>query len=424
MNAISFPLQPQMSGHPTFDLQNVLQLLLERNLMMANDPSNVADLATELKAEQAQQFYGGITAKLVAIFQQENQLTPSGSVDESTAKALNTILKQLGLLDASQDDEDLLVRGTIAHADGRAAADLPVQVYDRDMRSEELLGATRTDAKGRYEIRYTATQFRRAEKDAADLLVKVVDDNGTVIATSDTVFNATPEQTIDITLQPSQDYGPSEYERYLSEIKPLIGTVEGAALTDDDLEFLAGETQIPLEHLRYLRLDTQWQKSHDVEEAAFYGLLRQGLPTNLRHLLAEKPMRWRVALKQAIANHIVPSSLGSQLDDIMQRLSELALDNAFKQEEGDAVAPLGLVVATAAGVTRPQQEQFVRMTLEYEPKPSTDFWQKVQSELSDEKAVRAIQRSLQASVLTFHHLPLLTQVQQETQGDSVKAVAG
>ncbi|WP_367108739.1 neuraminidase-like domain-containing protein [uncultured Psychrobacter sp.] len=424
MNAISFPLQPQMSGQPTFDLQSVLQVLLERGRLLANDPTNAVDLATEFKAEQAQQFYGGITAKLVAIFQQENALTPSGTVDESTAKALNTILKQLGLLDAPQGDKGLLVRGTIVHADGHAAADLPVQVYDCDMRSEELLGATRTDAKGSYKIRYTATQFRRAEKDAADLLVKVVDDNGTVIATSDTVFNAAPEQIIDITLQPNQDHGPSEYERYLSEMKPLVGPVEHAALTDEDLEFLTGETGIPLEHLSQLRLDAQWQKLYDVEAAAFYGLLRKGLPTDLRQLLATKSARWRTALKQAIADHIVPSSLGSQLDDIVQRLSELALENAFKQEEGDAVAPLGLVVATAAGVTRPQQEQFVRLTLGYEPKPSTDFWQRVQSELNDEKAVRAIQRSLQASVLTFHHLPLLTQVQQETQGDSVKAVAG
>jgi len=424
MNRIVYPLKMQMSGAAVADLQAALQVLLENKLLLANDSITSDELSSLLKTEALQEYYDGVTAKLIAIFQQENQLTPSGEVDEVTATALNDMLTGLGFLDTETTvGPKLVVRGTITYTDGKAASNVVIQAFDRDMRTEELLGKTKTDAKGRYEIGYTADQFQKAEKNQADLLVKVVGEDAEVIATSSTFFNAENEQTIDLILKPGVAGDGSEYERYISELNPLIAGVTLADLTQDDIDFLTGETKIPVEHISFLQLDARWQQDNDVEPAVFYGLLRRGLPSALRNILAEKSTRLRAELKSAIAEKIVPLSLGGMIDDIIDRLGEIAVDAAFISETDDVIAPIGVVIATTSGLSQSQQKTFVKTLLEHEPGKDSDFWATASDELGDDNAIKSVQRTLQAGVLTYNHLPVLKQVQQQIQGESVKVLA-
>ena len=72
----------------------------------------------------------------------------------------------------------------------------------------------------------------------------------------------------------------SEYARYIRELRPLLENVSISELTDDDVEFLTGETGIPTEHLRFLKLDASWSKQHGITQAIYYGLFRQNIPTD------------------------------------------------------------------------------------------------------------------------------------------------
>ncbi|MBT3146065.1 neuraminidase-like domain-containing protein [Neptunomonas phycophila] len=430
MNRISFPLKLQMSGIAIADLQNALQILLKHQRLLANHPAAKDELSNELNAEQQQQYFDGMTAKLVSIFQHENQLANSGEVDEATAKVLNQMLEELGVLDPAPAPEPepinsskLIVLGAVTYIDGKPASDLIVQAFDRDMRSEELLGKAITDSKGGYKIAYTAAQFQKTEKVQADLLIKALNKNGTLLATSEIFFNAEQEQTINLTLAADALSDHSEYERYVNELKPLLGGVTLADLTADDIKFLSGETGITEEHLGFIQFDASWQHDHDVEPAVFYGLFRKGLPHIFRTLLAEKPARLRTELKEAIAENIVPRSLATMIDDIIDRLSELAIDAAFVSEADDEIAPIGAVIATTNGLSQNQQKTFVKSMLNYEPGTDSDFWEIVLTELGDDNAIKSVQRTLQAGVLTDNHLPVLKQVQQELQGESVKVLA-
>jgi hypothetical protein len=114
-----------------------------------------------------------------------------------------------------------------------------VRGYDKDMRTEESLGETTADDEGRYEIRYTAAQFRRAEKGSADLRIAVVNDDGREIASSNIVFNAGPETTIDAIAGGRQAQTTPEYEALVAELAPVIQGVPLWELTDDDMTFLA-----------------------------------------------------------------------------------------------------------------------------------------------------------------------------------------
>jgi hypothetical protein len=87
MNKITFPLKLNIQDPTVADLQDALQLCLDRSAVLANDGGARQQLSAALKPERGAQKYCDPTAKLVSIFQAERHLPPSGDVDGPTANA-------------------------------------------------------------------------------------------------------------------------------------------------------------------------------------------------------------------------------------------------------------------------------------------------------------------------------------------------
>src|SRR5258705_4298460 len=119
MNKITFPLQMQMTGAAVADLQAALQTFLDRALILPNDEGARRELSRALSRERPNQSYGSATSKLVDRFQEEQRLEIRGAVDEPTAKALNGLLRQLGLLDATDAgvERQRVVSGRVRRSD-------------------------------------------------------------------------------------------------------------------------------------------------------------------------------------------------------------------------------------------------------------------------------------------------------------------
>lgn len=315
--------------------------------------------------------------------------------------------------------EGFLVAVTVRNAAEQPLQGLLVRAFDRDLRHEQALGEAATDAQGRCEIPYGPEQFRRAEKDRADLLVRVFDLNGAELAASDIVFNAPPQHAIELTVAAAGYQAPSEYERYLGELLPLVSLekISLHQLTDEDLRFLAGETGISWEHLRFIRFDAQWLHEHKLLAAASYGLLRAGLSANLGRLLSEGPERWRAALKSAIEQRWVPSALANQVESIIESLSELAVTIAFRPPEPDSGAiPIGAALATST-LLPDIQRRLVSAIQQH--RGDGDVW-KALAETGgfDAKSLATARFSLEANAILGGHLPVLRAVQKisETRG--------
>ena len=95
MTKIVFPLAPGMTGTEVRNLQAVLQDLLRRGAIRADDESLRSSLSGLLQREHAEQVYGTTTRELVSNFQRERRLDVSGTVDEPTANAFNRLLDEL-----------------------------------------------------------------------------------------------------------------------------------------------------------------------------------------------------------------------------------------------------------------------------------------------------------------------------------------
>lgn len=194
MNRITFPLNQQMTGTAVADLQDALRLLINRRVLLANDQTAARELAVLLTQERASQTFGRATGKLVSNFQREQGLQASGEVDEPTADALNTLLKQLDPFDPDPRPRTQVVSGVVRRED-----DLPLQglkiraAHEAEQRSLRL-GEDITDAKGRYTIRYELLR----ELGGINLRVSALSEKGKLLQSSDLVQNAGPLQIIDL----------------------------------------------------------------------------------------------------------------------------------------------------------------------------------------------------------------------------------
>lgn len=139
-----------------------------------------------------------------------------------------------------------LVRGQVRLADGNPVAGAMVRAYDKDLRSEHLLGEGITGRDGSYEIHYSARKFRRAEKGSADLVVKAFAADGSLLAASPVLFNAPPSAEVDLTIPAENQLPLTLFEKIGRALAPLLEGLKVEELEEDkehqDLSFLSGET--------------------------------------------------------------------------------------------------------------------------------------------------------------------------------------
>lgn len=167
------PLRIGDNGEQVVNLQDALRFLVDKGRLKIDDPSEKERLLRGLSGERDRQTFGDNgTLLLVSLFQDQRGLSTTGEIDESTADALNQLLSVLGAFDRPPQIE-FVVRGQVQFANGRVATGMTLCAYDRDLRSEEKLGETITNEKGRYQIRYTADQFKAGDSHRLKLECKI-----------------------------------------------------------------------------------------------------------------------------------------------------------------------------------------------------------------------------------------------------------
>jgi hypothetical protein len=305
------------------------------------------------------------------------------------------------------------VTGSVSWRDGRPAASLTVRAFDKDMRSEEELGTTVTDKDGHYRITYSPSQFRRAEKGSADLVVRVSDGAGTIPVASPIIFNAKPVETVDLSFG-AESRGASEYESMIAELTPLLQSVPLSELIENDqhqdISFLAGETGFDPMRLIWLVLAENLKRETQILAAVFYGLFRQKLPTNLQDLLGHVPQPLRQSLERSVVDNVIPPLSAAELDEIIKKLESLRADLILKPADHDQQSSLGDLLNTTQ-LTPIKKRIIAELHLEHDG-PSEAFWKALneRDEFSEDE-VKTVGLTLHLAALTGTHLALVVKLQ-------------
>ena len=281
-----------------------------------------------------------------------------------------------------QVPEQYTVHGRVVLDDGEPPADVTVRAYDRDLRSETLLGQTTAGEEGHYEIQYAPTAAEGGEHGGADLRLRAFTQTGrelssqmranglTEVGGDRIFFNAGPEVSIDLVVT-TVEIEPSLYERVLSDITPLLqNRVRLADLTAADVRFVHLDTGRALREIAFAADDARLQSRTSMPEAVFFGLGMQNigdvtfieeeerpqldLPTILEHsvdVLME-------GIESALEARQIPAALRDQVGGIRTSLETLKETHHVEspgrvRERARAIGELaGLDEDTAAAVAR------------------------------------------------------------------------
>ncbi|MBE9572393.1 MAG: peptidoglycan-binding protein, partial [Proteobacteria bacterium] len=353
--------------------------LQNRDLSLRMRGEDIALLHKELKQleyaiaenELQRMYFGTTTRQAVLDFQKKQDLEGSGIVDKETAKRINEALES--------GDLEYRVKGTVSLADGTPATGLRVSAFDRDLRSEQLLGKHRTDRRGFYEITYYARQFRRLEKGSADLVVKVFADDGGLLAVSQILFNAPRNSELDLTIPADAVQPLMLFEKIGRAIAPLLDDLKIEGLEEDqrhqDVTFLGGETGFEINDIARFVMAHKLAE-HYIQPEFWFALLggsffqyteNQSLKEQLAAILDSLSSLDAAAVRKALTRSFnlkeIPETFREKVTDWVEALLKFIASRSVSRAEKPTFVKLALEHARIKGAKK--QEKFARLFNEH-----------------------------------------------------------
>ncbi|TMV44388.1 PA14 domain-containing protein,virulence plasmid 28 protein [Paenibacillus mesophilus] len=196
MKRILFPLKPNMTGAEVAALHECLQFLLDKGVYPFSEDEK-REYAELISVEARKNVYADVTQKLVAIFQELNQISSTGDVDEQTANALNAILEKLGAFEQTEQpdcERNRLVGGRVVSMEGKPFVGGLIRAYHADARGNLRIGEDTSDIEGQYTIRYEPLP----DNGAIVLFVAAYDASGKLLGQSEVLEGAGNLEIVDL----------------------------------------------------------------------------------------------------------------------------------------------------------------------------------------------------------------------------------
>jgi len=446
---------------------------LHEELSQLGDPYRQL-VAHDIDAERRPQFGEG-SRKAVTTFQEQNQQRLQeivagsldgtemvrwsgvwGTVDPATAQLINE--------QAASVTQPFVVRGRVEYEDGTPAEGVRVSVYDRDIGTfRQQLGDSDTNAPTNAggvfpEIRYTARAYSGGEGRrgvGADLVFDVAhEDRGRTVelvaiyrrpvlaGQSDDALvpdhiigiPALPVETVRLVIRKTGDTSPSEYERLMSALRPLLADRTTPDRFDEaryrDLTFAARETREDRALIETVSQAWVLAKATELAPELFYGLLRHGeptvveaLPADLRELLTLGRASWEPKLVEAFELRLIPASMRAEISRWLEALQQLRAQDALQFRANEDSITLGELL-THAGLPSERHANFAAL-LTTHAGLAHDLWKRAADELRWTSAqIESVQNAVELSDVVSSYQPLLSKLFESEASPGARALAG
>ena len=349
--------------------------------------------------------FGSSTFRALKEFQQQSDLPATGIADTKTVRAVSAAM-------AAQPRNGYVVTGQVLHADGSPVAHVALRVLEKRVRDERALARGQTDEQGHFEITYPPP-----DTTPVSILVRASVPDGTV--DSDLIHDPASVENITMILGGESLRGPTEYARIEDALRPTLAAeqLNAADLNDDDVDYLASRFGLDPDHVTLFALSARLHAETDIPAEALYGLLRQGLPTDLTTLVAQSREAQQSALEDSIADNIIQLRLDASIPRVLDALQKQIARLALRSPEPDR--PTFAALFDISGVDARQRQ---RIVADYANRQGTveEYWQR----LRDDPAISnddldALQESLKLSAIALNHVDLVRQITALRRTDAI-----
>lgn len=244
-------------------------------------------------------------------------------------------VKNKGVGAGASDDggkERFVVRGRITQRVGegeRQPEKVVVRAYARELRSEALLGEVTVDKDGRYRIEYTRAGKGDGGGKATHLSIRAFTPGGTRLGESAVRFNAKAEEVIDLEVQPVAEPAPSEFESLVERVRPALGDLAHADLSDEDVAFLEHDLSIERQKVERLRRSARLARETRLPAELLYSLAPSEQAFDLEDLLKLEPAELQTAVEQAVRANTIPAHFKDEHGLAADRIEQLKLEKGL-----------------------------------------------------------------------------------------------
>jgi hypothetical protein len=429
MNKITYPLRRRMKRPEVVDLQDALQLLLDRGMLLADDEGLRRELSTALRNERAQQTFGGATGKLVGRFQKEHRLRATGVVDAETAAAINAEVDSRvppgrpsrptppapSPEGSPEPADEYSVEGTVTSPNRAGLGRLRVVIVDRNAGPEVPLAETTTDDRGRYQVRFPVPAAYLRKKPHLDLQAWVHLDKA-FLAASEVRYGAESRETLDVKL-PAEAAGlPSEYETLAGAVaEHFAGRLADLEETDErqDLTYLANKTGWDARVVALAALAEQFSRqtgSAALPPEAFYALFRAGLPADEDALYRVDSGTLESVWKKSTEQGIIPTELADRIPRMIDQFRGLSAQKLLAAPARVGVSSLTDMLAESR-LDAADRTRFAQLYATHRADLPT-FW-KAATEAFGKETTARLQLDGKLSYLTINNAPLIAKLHQD-----------
>jgi len=199
-----------------------------------------------------------------------------------------------------------------------------VTLFSRTLRKEEPIGSAITDECGRYRIEYDGDKARQPGRRTIDLVIRAEDPDGAFEPfESPVIYRAKAGETLAIQLQPAA-VGGTEWQRLEDAMRLQLPAEDPVDLSDEDAEYAAGSSGIPLHQVLYWRAAHRLRRQNDALSAEVcYGLLRGGMPDQADRLAAMPTGEWERALDQAVRHNRIAALDDRERNEALRGLAAI-----------------------------------------------------------------------------------------------------
>src|SRR5690606_12222824 len=161
----------------------------------------------------------------------------------------------------------------------------------------------------------------------------------------------------------------------------------------------------------------------NLDSAVWFALSRDDPTADLSTLLGLGKTAHRSRLKAAIRDNIIPASFEERLDEIVDRLQDLAVEDMLERGGSSSTGDVAALLSTIR-LSEARKRRFLRAYLDNED-PLPEFWERLKKDDDfDQGTVEELQLALQLGALTLNHAPLVEAIKRARNVADARGLAG
>lgn len=319
--------------------------------------------------------------------------------------------------------------GTVWSAASAGVGGLTVELVDKNVGGDVMLGQTTTDVNGAYtlSVEITAASLASRRKTQPDLQARA-SAGKTFVAASDVLYNAPTSVTLNVTIPAGTAGLATEYEALAQSLAASYTGKLGALQEDGthtDITYLANKTGWDARAVAMAALADQFStpatpSSPSIPAPLYYALFRAGLPANAQTLyradLGTVGAIWNAAITQGV----IPAAMSDQVTAALATFHQMSATAILDAVTIANASSLRAMLQVTLGTDTQRQQEFATLYTQYQT-DMTSFWAAVTKSFGDATS-KQLQLDGQLAFLTLNNAPLMTNVYKAEQATPITSL--